>query len=433
MALDNIAADESPLDVFEALSQNLDSKEKAAPSKETKETETEETKDTELDLKFLDDESEEEPESEEETEDTEEEPEETDELKLDEEKPEDELELAKIPKMKDIEAAYPGILKKFPALRNSFYRERAFSEVFPTVQDAKDAKESIEQFNEVQGELLSGNIEGTLQRVKATNEKAFNKIAAGILDSLVKVDPNSHLGVTRQVTKGVLNYLYTAASNTLKKDPNNKQAEQLQIATELIHDALYNTREVTPDQVQRVIEQEDPERAKFNAERESFEKSRYTTAFNSVSSKINNVLTNAVSKEIDPRSSLPPYVKSNLVKDVMAECDRQLMGDKPFRNLIDKMWLNAKNNNYSDESLTKIQTALKQKAATILPGIMRAKKSEALKGLGSVKKKDNARELSRTSTGEKTTRERATLSRRSNDDKPHDDESALDYLNRKLG
>lgn len=356
------------------------------------------------------------------------------ELEIDTEN-EDELELAKIPTRQQIKAKYPNIFKEFKALDHIMQREKQFAEVFPTISDAKSAKESVKQYNDFQSELLSGNIENVLKAVKVTNSKSFDKIANNLLDTLVRVDPNSHLGITKQVTKGVLNYIHKAAGSALKKNPEDKRAQQLEIASELIHEAIYDTKEVTGLEQQRVEEQENPEIAKLRTERESFEKTRYTAAFNTVSSKMNNLLTNAVARDIDTKNILPPYVKSNVVKDVMSELDRQLLGDTRFRNLVDKLWIKAKESDYNDSSLNNIQTALKEKAKTILPGIMRAKKGEAMKGLTSqTRKKDDERELSRNNNEERRTpqsRERLTSNRRDDDRmKPRQNESNLDFLMR---
>ena len=351
------------------------------------------------------------------------------ELKLDEDN-EDELELSRIPKRQEIKAAYPDIFKKFPALDHIIQREHAFAEVFPSIADAKSAKESVEQFNYFQRELLNGDIEGVLKSVKTVNPKAFDKITAGLLDSLVKIDPNSHLGITHQVSKGVLNYIHSAATNTLKKNPEDKRAQQLQIASELIHEALYDSSEVTPFKGVKTEEEINPELAKLNTERQQFERTRYEVAFNTVSSKMNIVLTNAVTRDIDTKNILPPYVKHNVIRDVMSELDRQLVGDTRFRGLIDKLWLKARESSYSDTALNNIQTALKEKAKTILPGIMRAKKGEAMKGLTS--HRDDKRELPRNDKEElRAPRKETTLNRRDSDrNVPRQGESNLDFLMR---
>jgi hypothetical protein len=352
------------------------------------------------------------------------------ELKLGEED-EDELELAKIPKRQEIKKAFPDLFKKFPALEHALYREQQYAEIYPSIKDAKESRAALDEFNQFQNDLLGGNIEPVLKSVKATNPKAFDKIATNLLDSLVRTDPNAHLEITRQVSKGVLNYLHTAAGIALKRNPEDKHAEQIQIATELIHNDLFNTREVTPDIRQRV-EEENPEQVKLTAERAKFEESRYVAAFNTVSGRVNNKIVNAVTKEIDTKGIFNDYTKNNLVKDVMAECDKQMVSDQRFSGLIKKLWIKAKNDNYSDKSLKDIDTALLNKAQTILQPIMRAKKGEAMKGLSSVRREEGKRELSRNDKEERTTsKEKLTYTKRDSDrNKPLPGESNLDYLMR---
>lgn len=368
---------------------------------------------------------------EEETEKPDEELEEESELKLDDAEDENELELAKIPKRQEIKKAFPDLFKKFPALEHALYREQQYAEVFPSIKDAKEAKSSLDEFSAFQNDLLSGNIEPVLKSVKAANPKAFEKITAGLLDSLVRTDPNSHLAITRQVSKGILNYLHTAAGLALKKNPDDKRAEQIQIASELIHDAIFDTREVTPD-VQRKVEEENPEQSKLTAERAKFEQDRYVAAFNTVSSRVNNKLVNAVTREIDPKGIFNDYMKSNLVKDVMAECDRQMVNDARFSGLIKKLWIKARDEGYSDKSLNNIDTALKEKAKTILPAIMRAKKGEAMKGLSVNRREEGKRELSRNDKEERTPqKEKLTFTKRDSDRLvPKQGESNLDFLMR---
>lgn len=386
--------------------------------------------DNDIDLKSDEDETDEETEDEE-TEESDKKDEDEEELSL-EDKEEDELELIKIPKLKEIKAKYPNILKDFPQLEHALFRNQAYSEVFPTIADAKEAKSSIEEYNGFQSELLDGNIDGVLKSVKAANPKAFDKIAAGIIDSLVRVDANSHLPTTRKITKGVLYQINQLAKQNIKKDPTNKQAQQLEIATELIHDAIFNTSNVDLDaEVQP--QREDPERVKFDQERADFEHRRFTEASENVRTKVTNILTTAVTRDIDTKNLLPPYVKGTVVKDVMTELGRQLEQDKPFRLLIDKLWMKSRNENYSGQSQLNIEKALKNKAKSILPDIMKAKKGEALKGLSVKSEKTTKRELSRNTSGENRTPQDKdlTLSRKGNDRlTPRPGESRLDFLMR---
>lgn len=347
---------------------------------------------------------------------------------------EDDIELAKIPKRAEIKEAYPDIFKKFPALDHIIQREHAYAEVFPAIADAKNAKAQVEDFKQFQDELLSGELGGVLTSVKKANPKAFAKITDGLLDTLMKVDGNSHLGITARVTKGILNHIHTAASAKLKRDVNDKQAQQLQIASELIHEAIFQTNEVTPFAENKTAD-DSPELTKLKTERAEFDRSRFQVAFNTVSSGVNNTLTRAVERDIDTKNLLPPYAKKNVVKEVMAELDRQLSNDVRFKGVVQRLWERAKENNFNDESQKHIKTALIEKAKTIIQPIMRAKKGEAIKGLSvrsdkSRESSGNKREESR-NTGEKRTSQKPTRSRSENDRMvPKDGESAYDFLSR---
>src|SRR5215471_9558495 len=75
-------------------------------------------------------------------EDEEEEPKEGEEEKDEEEEEEKKL-AAKPPydrpTMQELREAFPDLFKKFPSMRDVFYREQEFTQIFPTIEDAKEA------------------------------------------------------------------------------------------------------------------------------------------------------------------------------------------------------------------------------------------------------------------------------------------------------
>lgn len=373
----------------------------------------------------LDKEDDSEEDEEPEEEDSKEESGEEDEFKLEDE---DEIELAKIPTRAELKKAYPDIFKKFKALDHIIHREHAFAEIFPTVNDAKQAKESLGDFSRIQEELYNGNLEGILQSVHKESPKSYSKIADNILETLIKIDPNSHLGVTQRVSKTILNYINSSATASLKRNPEDRNAQQLQIAAELIHQALYDTTEITPYASAKKEPEENPELENLRKERQSFEQQRFTSAFQSVASRTKNLLETAVTRDIDPKGILPPYVKSKVISDTMDELDRQLSSDNRFRGVIEKLWAKAKEDNYSDKALNNIRTALKEKAKTVLPGIMRAKRGEAMKGLSGVRVKEQPRSKREDN---RAPREKLTRNRSENDrNEPRDGESIRDFMMR---
>src|SRR5437660_282354 len=49
-----------------------------------------------------------------------------------------------LPQFKEITKKYPNFFKDFPNLRHAFFREKEYSEIFSTVDEAKEAQEDIE-------------------------------------------------------------------------------------------------------------------------------------------------------------------------------------------------------------------------------------------------------------------------------------------------
>ena len=434
-------------DIFETLSNIGEKSEKS--EKEDKDEKDEDKDDPDvIPLKDKDkdkdkDEEEDEDKDEDEDEESDEEDEEDEDEDKEESVDEDELELAKIPARSQIKAKYPNIFKDFPALDKIFYREKAFAEIFPTVKEAKNARAEISEYNRIQEELLSGDVTGVLNRVKATNQKAYDKIAANIIDSLIKVDKESYIEPARVVIKSTLSNLYNLAGQALKKDPSNKKAEQMQIAIEMIHEGLFQSSEVTPyNRIEKEEDKVNPEVEKLRRERAQIDNEKFSDAHTRVSDRFVNSVTKTLEKNIDPKNVMTAYVKNNLIKDIKEDLDKQLTSDKRFTGVVRKLYERAREANYSQESLDSIVTALKNKASSILPDIMRAKKGEALKGTSNVKK-IKTRELSRERTSESATtrnsrtdddRKSLTRNNRSKeDDGPQPGESALEYLDRKLG
>lgn len=430
-------------DIFESLSRSSDKDDKDTKDEDKDDKEEKEESDV-IPLKSKKEEEESDDDNSEESEEDESEEDEEDEEETTQED-EDELELSKIPTRAQIKAKYPNIFKEFKALDRIFYREKEFAEVFPTVKDAKVARQELNEYGKIQEELLSGDVVGVLSRVKTTNPKAYDKIAGNIIESLIKVDKDSYIEPARVIIKSTLHNVYTLAANALKKDPTNKRAEQIQIAVELIHDNLFQTSEVTPyNKGTKEEDKENPEVEKLKRERNQIDGEKFNDAHNKVSDKFNDLVTKTLEKNIDPRSSLTSYTKTNLIKDIKEELDKQLISDRRFGGIVKKLYERARESNYSQASLDNIITALKNKAGSILPDIMRAKKGEALKGTSNVKKM-KPRELSREDESESTSA--TTRNSRSSDSKsltrnerrssekeePQPGESALDYLNRKLG
>ena len=304
-------------------------------------------------------------------------------LKLEDE--DDDLELSDVPRRAELKAAYPDIFKKFPALDSVIQREKQFSDIFPSLNEARTAKEDIDRLKGFETDLLSGDLEGTLKSVKAADEKSFEKMTDRYIATLYKVDKAAHLKLTNNVLKGVLK----AVSENYKDAEKDSNEEQVLIATKILHKALYGSTAITGPEIAQLEQRTDPEKEKLETEKKAFEQTKLQDAVRSVTGVVFSAIEKAVTDQIDPKNILPTYLKEKLIKDVLDTLDSDMKGDRRFRSLVDRKWAEAQAAKYSDESKKAIRRALLYKAKTLLPSIIRLKKAAALKGLVTRKRADN--------------------------------------------
>src|SRR5215471_8169350 len=114
---------------------------------------------------------------------------------------EEQLELVTPVRRRDILKKYPNIFKDFPYLEKAYYREQQFTELLPTIEDAKAAVEKSKVLDRFESDVTSGNTETILRAVKETSPDAFLKIVDNYLPTLAKVDEKAFFHVIGNVTK----------------------------------------------------------------------------------------------------------------------------------------------------------------------------------------------------------------------------------------
>lgn len=301
---------------------------------------------------------------------------------------EDELVVVDVPRRKEILKAFPDLFKKFPAIEKSIYREQQYTELFPSIADAREAAARLDTFKAVEEDLFSGNINNILSHVKKTDEKAFNKITGRFLQTIAALDKDAYLGGVNQILRHAVKGAFDSG-----KSLGGEEGEQLQIAARLINRFLFNSTEIKDPPNMAVVEDKpDPRELEISKRERSFNEQQLDNARKSVSSRAVSQIQTAINKYIDPKDIMTPYVKSKAMSDALAEVDRELTTDKRFRAGLDQLWTKAAKDGYSQDSLARIHKALLNRARTVLPDAIRKVRGEALKGMGVKPKKKNESE-----------------------------------------
>jgi hypothetical protein len=326
---------------------------KEKPSKEVREVKepkekVEEVEDDELELKEPDEEIE----------------------KIDLSKESDVEDIEAPPRKKEILAKFPDLFKTFPFLEKILYRDRQYSELFGSFDDAKEIAEKSEVFNNFESQLLEGNTEEILKEVKSTDEKAFNIIVDEYLPTLAKVDKEAYFHVVGNLNRRLIMEMVQEANDTDNDD--------LKQAALLVNQFVFGSSKFTAPTL-RVKKEPDSERSKVEEERLSFTRERFESARDDLQSRVDNTLRATISDYIDPKGNMSSYVKKNAVSDAMKILSSAIANDSSVVKNLDNLWRSAFNSKFSKDSLSKIQSFYLSKAKGNLKNAILKARSEALK------------------------------------------------------
>lgn len=299
---------------------------------------------------------------------------------------EEELEIVTPVRRAEILKKYPKIFQDFPYLERAYYREQQFTEVFPTINDAKAASQKSQVLDKFETDLIgNGNTENILRAVREENPEAFLRVVDNYLPTLAKVDEKAYYHVIGNLTKHTI----VAMVQEAKKSNN----ETLQAAAQIVNQFVFGSSDFTPPaNLSKGVTNEDRTRAtELDRRKFEFVKQQLDSTVSDLDSKVNNTITNTIESHIDPNSSMSDYVKRNAVRDALTSLQGLLNQDSRFKSLVDKLWENAAQNNFSPESVGKIKTAYLSKSKTLLGAVIRKARNDALRGSGKrVKSDDNS-------------------------------------------
>jgi len=304
---------------------------------------------------------------------TEEETEDEDEGKIDidedeDEEPEDSY-VSPVPR-KAILAKYPNIFKEFPYLETAYYRSQKFTEVFPTIDDAKEALEASTTLRNFEQDIMTGSVKGVLKSVKENSPDTFNKLVDNYLQDLFNADATAYHHVTGNLVR-------TLAANMVR-EANTSGNDALKAAAVLVNQFMFGESNFKPP---TNLSKEEPKSGKEDELKQKemeFNQRQYNTALTNVQDKIQNRLKTAIDDNIDKSGAMSSYEKKNASRDCLEKVHDSIKQDKSFQGYLDRLWRDAFNKNFSEDSLGAIRKAYISKAQGLLPSAIKKARQEAL-------------------------------------------------------
>jgi len=277
---------------------------------------------------------------------------------------------------KEILAKYPKLFKDFPYLEKAYYREQQFTELLPTVQDAKIAVEKASILDRTEHEVMSGDISNILLAAKQENQEVFNRIADNYLPALRKVDQQAYYHVLGGVIKDTI--------ITMVKESRalGEQGAPLQAAANILNQFVFGSQNFQPHQP--LARKSDPAQQTREQEYQEREREQIYTRFEGVredlQTKADNVLKSTIDGHIDPNGTMTDYVKNHATQEAFQNLEELIGKDARFRSLLDKLWEKAFQSNFDKPSTDRIKSAYLSKAKTLLPSVIQKARRDALKG-----------------------------------------------------
>jgi hypothetical protein len=342
--------------------------------------------------------------------------------KLDLEKPDEDITIDSPPRKKEIVEKYPNFFKEFPFFEKMMFRDKQYTELFGSYDDAVEINDKVQVFENFEQDVMQGNLKGLLQGIKNVDGKAFDKIVDNYLSELFNVDKDAGLEVVSNVGKYIIKELANQSKNS-----NNEDMHKVAV---FLNQFLFNSQQLTP-MTKRVNDTEDKESERVNRERSEFVQERFEISVSEVQTKVDNTLKSTIADYIDPKGEMTPYTKRNAIRDALNQLHELLNQDPAFVRHKNKLWENAAANRFSQDSLRGIISTYLGKSKQSLKTVIMKARTEALKGANPTSHKRDEDEEERTpqrrgpiSTG----RPRQSSGGKNEGRKPG--ESVLEYLSR---
>lgn len=305
----------------------------------------------------------------------------------------EEEEIQTPPKKQAILKKYPDLFKEFPWFEKMMFRDRQYTELFGSFDDAKEIAERAQNLAEFEGDLLGGNIERTLASVKNADPKAFDKIVDSYLTTLAKVDREAYFEVVGNFSKDVVVRMINEAKSTGNED--------LHKAGSILYQYLFGTSQFTPP-TQRTKREDSDEKKQLDSEREAFARERFTTVRQELQTKIDNTLKATIAEYIDPKGEMSSYVKKTAIRDALAAAHEAINSDPNFVKRLNSLWEASFGERFSQSSVKRIQSTYLGRSKNVLATVIKKIRAEALKDSTpsrKVTKDDSEEETPRTRRG----------------------------------
>lgn len=313
-----------------------------------------------------------------EEEESEEEPLYEEDAEPEEEQPEEVSELHPFdrPSLKSINEAYPDFFKKFPAMRDMYFREAEYSKLFPTIDDAKEAQDNNSAFQNLREDIFSGTGEKFFNAVKTQSPQTLTRFAGSLLGTLVKVDQQAFWAAANPLIEDIARSMF----NKGIQDGN----ESLSNSAKYLAHYFFGNADIAEGKTTTVPKPaEESDVSKERREWENAKQSEFRgTIETDLRKQLNDIIIGTDPKtgktKLDPDEVLTPFIRNTIIERVIADIGSTLQADSAHIKYMDSLWARARVNGRTDTDKSRIISAYLARARSLAPSLRSKYVSEAL-------------------------------------------------------
>ena len=277
------------------------------------------------------------------------------------------------PSVKDITTEFPEFFKKFPGMRDMYFREAKYAEVFPSIEDATEAADRLQSLQMLEDSIFSGRPEGLaglFSAIEDGKQGALAKFATNFLPALEQTHKESFFAAVTPHIQNVLSGVFAEGTN--------KNDEQLKLASRYVARAVFGNEDFLTNGNRNA---RSPERDSFDAEKQEFYEGKHNELRVDVSSTLSQSLESDIKKGLDPKGVLSDYLTKSLVSTIIQDVTMELEKDTRHMDRMNAIWERAKNAGFSGSWKGRLISTYLPRAKALLPGAIKRAAKEAFAGV----------------------------------------------------
>lgn len=260
------------------------------------------------------------------------------------------------PTAKEITAAYPGIFKKFPGLRDAYFREQKFTQYFPTLDDAEQAAVKAIAQDKLDESFDAGD--PSLVTMVLDRKGVLNTFVDKLLPHLYEKNREAWHKVADPIVRAMLR----AASRTGQQSQDNN----LVLAARHLNRYLYGKYE--DPQLETKSKEPDPELERLKDEKAQ----RLQRDGNNFKMGVHREARERIAKEISVQlTGIQKHLRPAIVDRIIDEVGEILNGDKEYDSMMKRYWYQAARSEFDASWGPRLISAYLGRARHLLPSKIR--------------------------------------------------------------